>query len=478
MQIQDIVNVTIGLSATPASQAKFTVPCLLVDDTNVPVDRRYRTVTRSSYATTLTSATAAYNWCAALWGQNYNPATAYIGRWVSAATAPYCTFPNASSTYTVYTGVGSAGKFKMVSGTLDEDIAPDFTGDTNMTEAAASINTALGASANFSTYTCALDALSRITITGPSTGASAAAFEIQSPGSGTDLTGSTYLGTELYQAGLDAEAQETALAAILAKDNTPFIICQSGGSDSQINALSVYVNSIKKILLAVQYSTNAKSGVYTTDFGYTTNALSHKQTFAMYTEHSTANGAAATQYPDAAICGEIMPRTEASTNFALTPLSGVSQSGLDGDLTTVIPLTSDERTALEAKGYDYLVAPSTSTHFVKGLAVDASTEMRIIIGKMYMEAKIAEDVYGYLVARNVVTFSDQDIQAIKAIIVFWAEEMVDRKVLESGYTITMPSAADFTAAQKATHTMTLSNLSDMETQRSANDVTITLTWSV
>ena len=58
MNVQDVVNVSIGLSTTPASQAKFTVPILLVDHADIPIDKRYRTVTKSSYATTLTAATA------------------------------------------------------------------------------------------------------------------------------------------------------------------------------------------------------------------------------------------------------------------------------------------------------------------------------------------------------------------------------------------------------------------------------------
>ncbi|MCP4550414.1 MAG: hypothetical protein GY835_28480, partial [bacterium] len=58
--IPDIVNASVSLSAVGASQAKFSVPILLVDDSNIPVDRRYRTVTKSSYTTTLTAATDAY----------------------------------------------------------------------------------------------------------------------------------------------------------------------------------------------------------------------------------------------------------------------------------------------------------------------------------------------------------------------------------------------------------------------------------
>jgi hypothetical protein len=190
----------------------------------------------------------------------------------------------------------------------------------------------------------------------------------------------------------------------------------------------------------------------------------------MYTEHST-------QHPDAAICGEIMPRTEATTSFAFTPLTGLSESGLHADGTTVIPLTVSERTALEAKGYDYLVNPAGSVHFVNGLA-SGGNEMRIMIGKMFTEAKISEEIYGYMVANNVVTFSDADIQAIKSIIVYWLDVMVARKVLDANYTITMPAASDFTAATKATHIMDLDDITDADAQIAVNRVNATLSWSV
>ncbi len=87
-------------------------------------------------------------------------------------------------------------------------------------------------------------------------------------------------------------------------------------------------------------------------------------------------------------------------------------------------------------------------------------------------------VHGYLVAQDVVTFSDDDIQAIEGIVRYWYEEAVDRKLLAAGATITMPSADDFTAATKATHTMALSDIADMDVQQSVNDITITFTWNV
>jgi hypothetical protein len=480
MNVSEVVNVSVGLSVTPASQASFSVPLLLVDHADIPLDRKYRQVTRSSYATDLTAATDAALWCAALWGQNYNPAQAYIGRWAKVATAPYNVFPSALSVVATWAALAATGKFELDDGVNQEDIAPDFTSDASMADVCASINTALGASTNFSGYTCALDKLSRITITSDSTGASAATFATGTPAAGVDLSLAAYLGAEVSQAGLDAEAIGTAMARILAVDNTPFIMCQRGGSIAQKVAFSTAVNALDKVLLLRDSDSNSKDAVQTTDVPYQLNALTHNKTHVCYTEHTTSNGAAAEQHPDATAIGEILSRLnkEGAISMALNPMSGVSESGLDPDKTTVIPLTVGERTALEGKGCDYLVTPSTQTHLRDGLATGGN-EMRVMIGKSFFAAKCSEGIYGYLVANEVVTFSDNDIQAIKGIISYWAEEMADRGLLDRDtFVWNMPAASDFTAAQKATHTMTLSDVFSASALSAVNDIVLTMSFSV
>jgi hypothetical protein len=471
--ISDFANLSIGLSANPPSQANFGVAMLMVDHGDVPVDRRYLITSKSGFKNDLTSGTEQYNWCNTLWGQNKNPAQAYIGRWVSAASEYYRVFPNTETTVSVWVAAAAAGQFKITEGATTEDIAPDFTGDTTMAEVAASINAALVASTSFTTYTCALDSLDRMVITGGMAGSASPSFTVGAPAAGTDLSSATYLdsATSFAQAGLDAETLGTAVNAITSKDNTPFVICERGADTAEQVAFATSMNSLAKLAIIVVSDTDAKNSAISTDAGYQINALGYNKIHVEYTEWKS------TQYPDAAICGEILPQTEATYNWGLTPLTGVSESGKDGDGTTVVPIDTTEGTALKNKGYDYLVKPATVTHFVHGLA-SGGNEMRIMFGKLYTEAKVNEDVYNYQIANAVVTFSDTDIQAIQGIIDFWMNEMVKRKVVEAGYTIEMPLASSFTAAEKATHIMNLNDLSDAETQRAVNVVNMSLTWSV
>lgn len=472
MRTDQIMNVAIGLSATPASQANFSVPMLLVDTDDVPIYRRYRTVSKSTFGTNLTDSTDHMSWCTTLWGQNYNPALAYIGRWVSAASSPKFICYSAVQTISVWSAISDGSCTVTTTAGADALTVLDFSSVTTVAMIAAVFDAALVAGGT-SGARCAVDALGNIVFTDPVvTGVGADTVVISASGAGTHVELPAYLNVAagFAEAGMDAETMTAALNAILALDNTPFAINERGGSIAEVLAFSTGVNAKSKILLLRVTDTDAKNPALSSDVGYQIEAVSHQKTHMTYTEHTTQN-------PDAAICGEILPKTEAKCDFHSVPLAGVSESGLHVDGTTVIPLTDDERIALEAKGYDYLVDPAGSVHHRHGLAA-GGYEMRIMVGKMFMEAKVSEGVYGYRIANDVVTFSDDDIQAIKSIVIRWADILVDRKVLEAGYTVTMPSAEDFTAAAKATHVMDLDDISDAETQRSVHSVNITMSWSV
>jgi len=483
MLVNEVVNVAIGLSVTPASQASFGVPCFLVDHADVPIDRRFIQVTKSSYATDLTAATAQLGWCTALWGQNYNPAQAYIGRWVSADSSPYfVSGSGAEDNPAIWAAV--ADFCGTVTTTAGADIlaAVDCTGDTSMADVAATFDAALVAG-GLSGARCTLDAIDRIIFTdGGVTGAGADTVLITASGAGTHMELAAWLDvpTGFQVGGVDIETLGAAKAAIEAKDNTPYGWFQTGGSIAQVLAFSTAVNAGDKMLFLKDSDVNAKNSALSTDFGYQINALSHQKTHMCYSEHMVTIGAAADQYPDAAVWGEVMVRLngEGANSLALNPLAGVSQSGLDPDGTTVIPLTTTERTALEAKGYDYLVKPSTVTHLTKGLAAGGN-EIRVMLGKAYMAAKISEGVYGYLIANPVVTYSDDDIQAIRTIVEYWADEMANRGLLDATtFTWNFPSASDFTAAAKATHTMTLSDVFSADVLSAVNDIVMTLSFSI
>jgi hypothetical protein len=474
MKVNQIADVSIGLSVTPAATAGFSVPLLLVDTTDVPIDRRYIITSRSSFATDLTADSDAEEWATILWGQNYNPSQAYIGRWISTASNPYFVCGDFETDPTVWAAISDGDLTVTTTAGADILAALDFTAPvTTMAAVALVFDTALVAG-GVSGARCSLDALDRIVFTDPAvTGAGADTVLLTQSGAGTDMTLPAWLDVAggFQVGGVDAEGLDDALAAIMALDDTAFVIHQRGGSIAQQVDLATAVITYRKVCELTNNDSDAKDSTKSTDVGYLLEALANKNTHITYTEHTT-------QSPDAALNGEIYARgEEGAHSLALNALTSVFESGLDSDGTTVIPLTDGERSALEAKGYDYLVKPSSSVHCVTGLTTGA-VEMRHRVGFYWAEARTSEDIYAYLLANNVTTFSDPDIAAIGGILNRYLEILVQRKTIEAGYTINLPSAASFSAAVKATHVLTLSDVAQLVGEIAVNSVVMTLSATV
>jgi len=472
MYVYEIADVSVALSSTPAATAGFSVPLLLVDTADVPIDVRYIITTKGTYATDLTAASDADEWATILWGQNYNVSQAYIGRWVSANSNPLFICGNAVTTLATWTAIADGCCTVTTTAGADILAALDFTLVTSMADVCTVIQTDLTAG-GLSGATVALDALNRVVFTDPAvTGAGADTVIISASGAGTGIELPAYLNVAggWAQGGLDAEDLDDALAAILALDNTPFAIHQRGGSIAQVVDLATACIANKKIAELVITDADAKSAVATTDVPYQLSQLSNNNAHGCYTEHTT-------QSPDAAVGGEIYPQPEGSTSWSNNPLASVYQSGLGLDGTSVIALTPTEISALEGKSCDFLIRPSTLTHLRNGLTF-GGVEVRLRQAYYWLEYSVSVDIYAFLLGQKVTTFSDPDIQAIGGILNKYLQVLVQRKVIEDDYTITLPSAADFSAAVKATHTLTLTEITELVSQIAVNDVVMTMSASV
>lgn len=484
MQVEQISSWTTGLSVTPPATGGFGVSLHLVDTDEVPLDRRYRITSKSSYPSQFTADSDAENWCAGLWGQNYNPEIAYVGRWAKTATSPYfvCGSPAAfSATWTAVT----AGDFAVTDGSTTEQFTTaTMAGATSLADVAAIIETEVQTSSSFaadlSAATVTVDVLGRIVLTSADTGAEATVYAIIAPtgGSGTDITGATLLNiasNAFSVAGIDAEDPDDALAAICAIDNTPFIVtCGSSPSIDQMVALAAALQMRKKIGEFKITDANAKNSAYTTDLMSLLSAGGNNNVHCVYTEHTA-------QQVDAAICGEIYTRPEGSAGPAFIDLQNMYESGLDPDGITPIPLTDEERLALEGKGCDYLVKPSSTVHCINGLT-PGGIEIRHRIGLYWVDKRCSDAGYALLKSKaaqnQVVTFSDDDIQALGGIYKSYVDVQVARKAIEAGYTLSLPSAAEFDATVKATHIMELSDIATLMAQFAVTRLVVTSSATV
>lgn len=472
MKITELFNLDIALSSVPASSAGFSVPLLLVDATEVPIDKRYRQVTRSDYATVLSG--EAKDWATTLWSQGRSIAQAYIGRWISTASSPYFVCTDFNTTIADWTSV-TDGEIRVTDGTNNDDLSSlNFSGCLTEDDIAGVFETALQALVGpnitgLDTATCEIDALGRLVVTNSTTGSTAATISLIAvpAGSGTDLSGASYLNVAsraFAVAGVDAEGLDDAMQAVLALDDTPFVMHEIGGSIDQQEDLVSACAAYKKFALLNVRDVNAKDSGATTDIAYKLNAASSNNAFLVYTEHTD-------QYPSAAINGQIFTLPEGKGHCALAPISGCYESGLDADGVAVKALTVGERTALTNKGCDFLVKPVNSVHTVKGLTPGA-VQVNHRVGFYWAEARSAESLYAYFVTNDIVTYSDVHIQACAACISQWLDILVERECVES-YTMNVPVAADISAIEKATHVLNMQEVANIIAAYAINSVMAT-----
>jgi hypothetical protein len=474
MKLSEKVSVSFALTAVPPASAGFSVPLLIGDFPEVPIDIRYRIVSKSDYATIMDTTTAAQNWCSFLWGQNYNVAQAYMGRWVSAAAAPRYIMTDYNTEVATWEAIAD-GAFKITDGETSTAVGSiDFDEDSTMADVASTIQVAIRAAGSGATIPALanaivnFDPLGRMYIESAVPGGEAATYTLLSPDSGTDLTGENFfnIASRAFAVdGMDAEDPDAALAAILAKTNVPYEVHEIGASANQQVALGIACAVYKKLLMLNLRLPVVKDSTSETDAAYLLDAANNSYAYGIYTEH-------AAQYPTAAVNGEILPRPEGSASLANNALQLVYESGLDVDGITPIALTPGERTALNDKNCDYLVAPVSPVHCERGLTF-AGIEVKHRVGYNWAEVRSAEEIYAYLLA-NEVTFNDVDIQAICGILYHYIDILVKRKCVAS-YEINVPSAADISLIVQATHTLSLLEIASAISAYAVNDVVMTAT---
>jgi len=471
MKLSDKVSFSIALTAVPAQSAGFSVPGLIVNASEVPAYQRVRTITRSDYATILDTTTTAAAWAAKLWFSG-NVAAAYVIRWVESAISASFVMKQVGSTIATWQAV-TAGDFGVSIGGVPTVLVTTGTmaGVSTMADVAAIIETAVQALAgDWAACTVEIDSLGNMVLYNSTSGDSSATVAITGPtgGAGTDITGSTLLNiaSQAFSSpGLDAEDPDDALAAALAINDEIRIIHEIGASTAQQNALGTACASYGKIMLLNVRDVLAKDSTDTTNIAYLLSAGSNSYARGIYTEHVG-------DYPSATENGQLLTRPEGSASFANNPLTGVYESGLDPDGTTIIPLTPTEIASLNAINCDYIVAPMSNKYCNHGLTF-SGIEMKHRVGYSWAELRSAEEIGAFL-EQNEVVFSDADIQSITAIIFKYIDILVNRKCADT-YTINVPSAADIALIEKATHTLTLADVAAIISAYAVNQVVATAT---
>ena len=486
--IQDRIDVQAILQTSVAPQQGFGKNVFIIDSDEVPTDRRVVEVTKSDYATTLDSTGQPYAYAQTHFSQKRTADSLLIGRWAQAAAK---TFVNAGPSWTQILATWTAitdGEFTVYEvdtpTNLDDITAIDFSGATALSQIPAILNAKLAAlvgptitdleNAEFS-----IDVYGRLVLTMQTTGAAATTINIKplAAGAGTDVATLMDYTEAVPVAGLDAETITEAIDAIEAKDNTGYFVTAKfsdvkATKEAQITLFCAKIESMEKIGVFLTDDVLCTDSAATTNIIHTMKALSYKRTTGIYFESIALRP---TIFPDAAGLGAVIPATEGTVKFCQEALVGVGTSGY------VDPLSKAESDAVNGHGGVVVETVGGSTYWFDGLTVGGE-EMRIMMGRDWFVTRIREDIFNYTIQQPLTAFDNETLSAIAGFIQNRGEQAIARRILVDTvarpFTVNMPDEDDFTQAERASHTMTATDVFQAYLNSAVNEYQIIGTWTI
>lgn len=416
MALSDIVTVTITSESAAVEQAGFGMPIILAPDTPVGFTERVRFYTSmTDVAVDFATTTATYKMAARVLGQNPRPPTIAVGRLANKPTQRWAITPTASNS-TLYQ--------MRVNGTLVEYTSD---GTATVTEIIAGLK-------------AEIDALSLgITVSDQTTYMRIVAN-----------TAGAFFSVEVLDTSLLALAQDHAdpglaadLAAIALEDSSWYALLFGFNSKACVDAISDFAEANKKIFIAqtqdsavVTLSDGSDTGGSQTVAGLL-KADTKFRTALIYSEKTDS-------FADCAWAGVVLPLDPGSETWAFKTLAG----------STVSTLTATQRTNALAKYcnvYESIAGRSVTN---KG-TVSGNEWVDFIRFRDWLEARMAEGIFGALAASKKIPYTDAGIAVIEGIV---------RSVLQAGIaagglsdspapTVTVPRAADVSAGDKASRTL-------------------------
>jgi len=484
--IQDHVAISAVLQTASAPVTTYEQLFLAADCADVPHDLRSIWTTKSSYTDDLTSSTNAYNFAAAFWAQSRTATRLMVGFWAETDQENFVVFPGVETTIATWVLKGATAYFKVAEtggATVQEITVTGLDAVTTLAAVAARITAGFVATggSDYESYTCTVDPTGRFIITSDDPGAANSYPIVITAGTtGTDISDLLVPASAYQVAGLDAETPAAALAAISAIDDDYYYICYRGANGtgtsatSEQTALSTAVQSMDKLLVLHSSDVGCVSAVSTSDIAYVVDAAKDSRTAVIYSAH-TAN------FPDARVQGCVIPADEGTTSWAWQVLSGANESGLAGDGVTALGLTTTQRTALKNKNCNWIESAGGSTYMYNGVTANGN-EIRVMLGRDWFVNGITGEIFTDMLNSPLNAFDNSTLAKFEGIVRTWLDAALARRIIidteDRPITIDFPDADDFTTAQRASHTMTLSDVFVAYLNSAVNDVAITGTFTI
>lgn len=364
LAVSDVVDVTINMTPQPVALRNFGI-LLIAGPTDV-IDtgeriRQYSTL--AEVAADFGNTAPEYLAADLFFSQSPQPSVLDIGRWAKTATSgilkgAILSAAQQSALLTTLQGITSGGLRVTIDGQVRTVTGLNFSGITNLNGAAALINGALTGG----TCTFAPDSNTRFVIKSTTTGANSTVSYAQSPGTGTDISGSLGLTQATgASAPVNGSAAETPLAATQAFDSGASIFSAWYGlmfadasvTDPQHLAVAGYIEGAAQthIYGVTTQEPAAIDGTQVTDIGSQLKSLNYKRSFVQYSSSSP--------YAAASAFGRAFTVDFSANNSTIT-LKFKQEPGVIAET-----LTESQAAALKAKNINVFVNYNNDTAIIQ-----------------------------------------------------------------------------------------------------------------
>jgi hypothetical protein len=224
----------------------------------------------------------------------------------------------------------------------------------------------------------------------------------------------------------------TALNDIVDQEDDWYAVAIESRDSAQIEAVAANINARYKLFLAATDEAGVLDPADDTDIASTLLDNNYDRTALFY--HSEA----ATEFPECALAGLMLPKDPGSATWAWKTLAGIPSDSL----------TSTERGALEEKRCAYYVKVAGNNITFEGQTSRPGVFIDIIRGQDWLTFRLAEDMVARLTAVDKIPYIGGDA-VIESIIRERLDIAVDRNVIDEDYTVTVPPASEQQSTDRA-----------------------------
>lgn len=236
---------------------------------------------------------------------------------------------------------------------------------------------------------------------------------------------------------LDADSYTTALTKFQAVYNQWVFLVTDATTDADKEAIADYIEPLEKIYL-VSDSNAVTLTSATTDLASKLGVKNYNNTIVFYVKDTAAVA------PEAALAGRFAPYTVGSITWNYKELVGLATASY----------TASEVANLKAKNVSFYTSIE-GNDVVMGGTVPSGELISTIHGILWLKVRIREAVFGLLISKNKINYTNAGITLIEATLRDVLQTAVNQEILtdESPITVTVPNALNLSSAKRATHVL-------------------------